>query len=75
VPRTPRYGRATRLDHRWFEKTLMVRGGDPGDDHPPFELYFVRRRSAVVEVVNFKGAVSGFTMSRVWDRSPNKSRA
>ena len=56
----------------WTEKTLVVQGGDPDDDHPPFEeLYSLSDDGQrLVEVVNFKGGrSSGFTMSRVWDRA------
>jgi hypothetical protein len=55
----------------WAEKTLIVQGGDPDDDHPPFEEHYSLSDDGqrLVEVVNFKGGrSSGFTMSRVWDR-------
>ena len=55
----------------WEDKALIVRGGDPDDDHPPFEeRYSVSDDGQrLVEVVSFKGGrSSGFTMSRVWDR-------
>jgi hypothetical protein len=55
----------------WAEKTLIVRGGDPDDDHPPFEEHYSLSDDGqrLVEVVNFTGGrSSGFTMSRVWDR-------
>jgi hypothetical protein len=55
----------------WEEKTLIVRGGDPDDDHPPFEERYSLSDDGqrLVEVVSFKGGrSSGFTMSRVWDR-------
>ena len=55
----------------WTEKTLIVRGGDPDDDHPPFEEHYSLSDDGLrlVEVVEFKGGrSSGFTMSRVWDR-------
>jgi hypothetical protein len=55
----------------WAEKTLIVRGGDPDDDHPPFEEHYSLSEDGhrLVEVVNFTGGRSnGFTMSRVWDR-------
>jgi hypothetical protein len=61
---TPRCG--------WEEKTLIVRGGDPDDDHPPFEEHYSLSDDGqrLVEVVDFKGGRSnGFTMSRVWDRA------
>jgi hypothetical protein len=56
----------------WQERTLIVRGGDPDDDHPPFEEHYSLSDDGqrLVEVVNFKGGRSnGFTMSRVWDRT------
>jgi hypothetical protein len=56
----------------WEEKTLIVRGGDPDDDHPPFEEQYSLSddKQRLVEVVGFKGGrSSGFTMSRVWDRA------
>jgi hypothetical protein len=55
----------------WVEKTLIVRGGDPDEDHPPFEEHYSLSDDGqrLVEVVEFKGGRSnGFTMSRVWDR-------
>jgi hypothetical protein len=59
----------------WAEKTLIVRGGDPDDEHPPFEEHYSLSDDGqrLVEVVEFKGGrSSGFTMSRVWDRAPAK---
>lgn len=56
----------------WTDKTLVVQGGDPDDDHPPFEEHYSLSEDGqrLVEVVNFKGGrSSGFTMSRVWDRA------
>jgi hypothetical protein len=56
----------------WTEKTLIVQGGDPDDEHPPFEEHYSLSDDGqrLVEVVDFKGGRSaGFTMSRVWDRS------
>jgi hypothetical protein len=55
----------------WADKTLIVQGGDPDDDHPPFEERYSASEDGqrLVEVVSFKGGRSrGFTMSRVWDR-------
>jgi hypothetical protein len=55
----------------WEDKTLIVRGGDPDDDHPPFEERYSLSDDGqrLVEVVTFRGGrSSGFTMSRVWDR-------
>jgi hypothetical protein len=57
----------------WEEKTLIVQGGDPDDDRPPFEEHYSLSDNGqrLVEVVSFKGGRSnGFTMSRVWDRAP-----
>jgi hypothetical protein len=57
----------------WEEKTLIVRGGDPDDDRPPFDEHYSLSDDGqrLVEVVDFKGGRSnGFTMSRVWDRVP-----
>ena len=56
----------------WTEKTLVVQGGDPDEDHPPFEEHYSLSEDGqrLVEVVDFKGGRSnGFTMSRVWDRA------
>jgi hypothetical protein len=56
----------------WAEKTLIVQGGDPDDERPPFEEHYSLSEDGqrLVEVVGFKGGRStGFTMSRVWDRS------
>jgi hypothetical protein len=56
----------------WTDKTLIVQGGDPDDDHPPYEEQYSlsEDRNRLVEVVGFKGGrSSGFTMSRVWDRA------
>lgn len=55
----------------WAEKTLIVQGGDPDDDHPPFEEHYSLSddKQRLVEVVEFTGGRSnGFTMSRAWDR-------
>jgi hypothetical protein len=73
-------GRAAPLHSReappplcgWTEKTLIVQRGDPDDDHPPFEERYSLSEDGqrLIEVVGFKGGrSSGFTMSRVWDRS------
>lgn len=56
----------------WADKTLIVQSGDPDEDHPPFDQHFSLSDDGrrLVEVVGFKGGrSSGFTMSRVWDRS------
>jgi hypothetical protein len=55
----------------WTEKTLIVQGGDPDDERPPFEEHYSLSDDGqrLVEVVVFSGGRSnGFTMSRVWDR-------
>jgi hypothetical protein len=55
----------------WTEKTLIVQGGDPDDERPPFEEHYSLSDDGqrLVEVVVFNGGrSSGFTMSRVWDR-------
>ena len=56
----------------WLEKTLIVQSGDPDDDDPPFEERYSLSEDGqrLVEVVSFRGGrSSGFSMSRVWDRS------
>jgi hypothetical protein len=71
---TPPRGRDAPPPHcGWEEKTLIVQGGDPDDDRPPFEEHYSLSDDGqrLVEVVSFKGGRSnGFTMSRVWDRAP-----
>jgi hypothetical protein len=55
----------------WEDKTLVVQGDDPDDDHPPFEKRYGVSDDGqrLIEVVSFKGGRSGgFTLSRVWDR-------
>jgi hypothetical protein len=55
----------------WEDKTLVVQGGEPDDDHPPFEERYSLSDDGqrLIEVVGFKGGRSGgFTLSRVWDR-------
>jgi hypothetical protein len=57
----------------WLEKTLIVRSREQGEDRPPFEEHYTISEDAqrLVEEVRFRGGRStGFTMSRVWDRSP-----
>jgi hypothetical protein len=57
----------------WFEKSLIVRSSEPDEDRPPFEEHYSISEDGqrLVEEVNFRGGRSnGFTMSRVWDRSP-----
>jgi hypothetical protein len=56
----------------WFEKTLIVRSTEQGEDRPPFEEHYSISEDGqrLVEEVVFRGGRSnGFTMSRVWDRS------
>lgn len=56
----------------WMEKTLIVQSGDPDDERPPFQEQYSLSEDGrrLVEVVGFRGGrSSGFTMSRVWDRS------
>ena len=56
----------------WTEKTLVVQSGDPDDDRPPFEEQYSLSEDGqrLIEIVGFRGGrSSGFTMSRVWDRS------
>jgi hypothetical protein len=56
----------------WEEKTLIVKSGDADDDRPPFEEHYSLSDDGqrLVEVVTFRGGrSSGFTMSRVWDRT------
>jgi len=68
----PSHGRDTPPPRcGWAEKTLIVQGGDPDDDHPPFEEHYSLSDDGqrLIELVSFKGGRSnGFTMSRVWDR-------
>ena len=57
----------------WLEKTLIVRSTEQDEDRPPFEEHYSISEDGqrLVEEVNFRGGRSnGFTMSRVWDRSP-----
>jgi hypothetical protein len=57
----------------WLEKTLIVRSGEQDEDRPPFEEHYSISEDGrrLVEEVIFRGGRSnGFTMSRVWDRSP-----
>lgn len=57
----------------WLEKTLIVRSSEQDEDRPPFEEHYSISedgRRLVEEVVFRGGRSSGFTMSRVWDRSP-----
>jgi hypothetical protein len=57
----------------WLEKTLIVQSREEGEDRPPFEEHYSISedgRRLVEEVIFRGGRSSGFTMSRVWDRSP-----
>jgi hypothetical protein len=52
---------------------LIVRSSEQDEDRPPFEEHYSISEDGqrLVEEVNFRGGRSnGFTMSRVWDRSP-----
>jgi hypothetical protein len=56
----------------WDDGTLVVRYGEFEDEHPPFEQRFSLSDDGqrLIEVVSFSGGrSSGFTASRVWDRS------
>ncbi len=55
----------------WEDRTLVIQGDDPDDDHPPFEERYLLSEDGqrLIEVVGFKsGRSAGFTLSRVWDR-------
>jgi hypothetical protein len=55
----------------WSERTLVIRGGDPDDDRPPYEEnYNLSEDGArLIEVVMFNGGrYNGYTLSRVWDK-------
>ena len=57
----------------WLEKTLIVRSSEQDEDRPPFEEHYSLSEDGqrLIEEVTFRGGrSSGFTMSRVWDRSP-----
>ncbi len=57
----------------WEDKTLVIQGDDPDDDHPPFEERYLLSEDGqrLIEIVGFKsGRSAGFTLSRVWDRAP-----
>jgi hypothetical protein len=56
----------------WSERALIVQGGDD-PDRTPYESSFTLSEDGkrLVELVSFKGGRSnGFTLSRVWERSP-----
>jgi hypothetical protein len=55
----------------WSERTLVVRGGDPDDDRPPYEEDYSLSEDGMhlVEAVVFtSGRSNGYTLSREWDR-------
>ena len=57
----------------WSEKTLIVRSSEVDEDRPPFEEHYSISEDGqrLIEEVSFRrGRSSGFTMSRVWDRTP-----
>lgn len=57
----------------WLEKTLIVRSSEQDEDRPPFEEHYSISENGqrlIEEVIFSGGRSSGFTMSRVWDRSP-----
>ena len=56
----------------WIDKTLIVQAGDEGDRQPYESSFSISEDGKrLVELVAFKGGRSnGFTLSRVWDRSP-----
>jgi hypothetical protein len=56
----------------WSEKTLVVLVRDSDDDRLPVEQHYGISADGrrLVEVVGVKGHMDGFTVSRVWDRSP-----
>ncbi len=56
----------------WSAKTLVVLVGDAEDDRLPVEQHYriSEDRERLVEIVGVKGHMDGFTMYRVWDRTP-----
>ena len=79
------HGRSGRRDERpperdggsarcgWEQKTLIVQGGEPDEDHPPYEERYSLSEDGhrLIGVVGFTGGRSnGFTVSRVWDKIP-----
>lgn len=57
----------------WLEKTLIVRSSEQDEDRPPYEEHYSISedgRRLIEEMIFRGGRSSGFTMSRVWDRSP-----
>jgi hypothetical protein len=62
----------------WDDKALVVESGEQDEGHPPYDQRFTLSSEGdrLVEVVTFRGgASSGFTASRVWDRSPASAPA
>jgi hypothetical protein len=56
----------------WLEKTLIVQSRELSEDRPPFEEHYSVSEDGqrlVEEAIFSGGRSSGFTMSRVWDRS------
>jgi hypothetical protein len=56
----------------WNDRTLIVQGGDDGS-RAPYESSFSISEDGkrLIEMVAFRGGRSnGFTLSRVWDRTP-----
>jgi hypothetical protein len=56
----------------WSARTLVVLVGDSADDRITVEQHYGISEDGrrLVEVVGVKGHMGGFTMSRVWDRTP-----
>jgi hypothetical protein len=56
----------------WSGRTLVVLAGDSADDRITVEQHYGISEDGrrLVEVVGVKGHMDGFTMSRVWDRTP-----
>jgi hypothetical protein len=57
----------------WSEKTLIVRSTEVEEDRPPYEEHYSISDDGqrLLEAVSFKGGrMTGFVMSRVWDRVP-----
>jgi hypothetical protein len=56
----------------WSAKTLVVLVRDSEDDRLPVEQHYGISADGgrLVEVVGVKGHMDGFTISRVWDRTP-----
>lgn len=62
----------------WDDKTLVVESGEPDEDRPLYDQRFSLSEDGeqLIEVVTFKGgASSGFTASRVWDRTERPAGA